>query len=98
MTTPTYTDILAVQREQLDDKITELRFIADNLPLILRELNQRVIVENSKIDFHRTALSQVFRGQDLNNAVNKIVSAGLHDDARGGHEHVPATDLPGVQH
>lgn len=94
----TYTDILAIQREQLEEKITELQFIADNLPLILRELNKRVVVENSKIDFDRTALSQVFRGQDLNNAVNKIVSEGLHDDAHGGHEHVPATDLPGVQY
>ena len=73
----TYTDILAIQREQLDTKIVELRFIAANLPLILRELNQRVVVENSKIDFHRTALSQVFRGHNIDTAVDNIVSEGI---------------------
>ena len=94
----TYTDILAIQREQLEKKITELRFIADNLPLILRELNKRVVVENSKIDFDRPATDQVFRGQDIGWAVDNIVSEGLHADAHGGHEHVPATTLPGVQY
>ena len=94
----TYTDILAIQREQLEKKITELRFIADNLPLILRELNKRVVVENSKIDFDRPATDQVFRGQDIDLAVDNIVSEGLHADAHGGHEHVPATTLPGVQY
>jgi len=75
--TATYTDILAIQREQLEEKITELRFIADNLPLILRELNQRVIVENSKIDFHKPAINQVFRGHNIDTAVDNIVSEGI---------------------
>ena len=72
--TATYTDILAIQREQLDDKIVELTFIADNLPLILRELNKRVVVENSTIDFDKPAIDQVFRGQDIGWAVDKIIS------------------------
>ena len=98
MHTSTYTDILAIQREQLEEKITELRFIAANLPFILRELNQRVVVENSKIDFDKPAIDQVFRGHNIDTAVDNIVSEGLHADAHGGHEHVPATDLPGVQY
>ena len=76
----TYIDMLAIQREQLEEKIAELRSIARNLPFILHALNQRVIEENSKIDFDKPAINQVFRGHDIDSAVDKIVYNLTHTD------------------
>jgi hypothetical protein len=76
----TYTDILAIQREQLAEKITELETIAAHLPVILNALNKRVVEENSKINFDKPAIDQVFRGQDIGWAVDKIVYDLTHTD------------------
>lgn len=80
----TYTEILAIQREQLEEKITELETIAAHLPVILNALNKKVVEENSKIDFDKPAINQVFRGHNIDNAVNKIVHSlsrtGLYID------------------
>ena len=76
--TSTYTEILAIQREQLADKITELETIAAHLPVILNALNKKVVEENAQIDFDKPAINQVFRGQDIGWAVDKIVHSLSH--------------------
>ena len=78
--TSTYTEILAIQREQLAEKITELETIATHLPVILNALNKKVVEENAQIDFDKPAINQVFRGQDIGWAVDKIVYNLTHTD------------------
>ena len=75
----TYNKLLRVQRDQLADKEKQLRFIAANVERVIEELNKRVINENADIDFNRDAINEVFRGSDLDYAVNTIVEGGIRD-------------------
>ena len=72
-----YSEILKIQREQLDRNEAELRYIAANVETILDQLNRRVIAENATIDFDKDPLNQVSRGCNISQAVNKIVGSGL---------------------
>ena len=75
----TYNKLLKVQRAQIADKEKQLRFIAANVERVIEALNKRVINENAGIDFNRAALNEVFRGSDLDYAVNTIVEDGIKD-------------------
>ena len=72
-----YSKILKIQREQLDLREAELRYIAANVEDILNQLNRKVVEENASIDFDKDPLQQVFRGGNIDWAVNKIVGKGL---------------------
>lgn len=75
----TYNKLLKVQRDQLADKEKQLRFIAANVERVIEELNKRVIDKNAGIDFNRDAINEVFRGSDLDYAVNTIVEDGIKE-------------------
>ena len=75
----TYNKLLKVQRDQLADKEKQLRFIAANVERVIEELNKRVIDKNARIDFNRDAINEVFRGSDLDYAVNTIVEDGIKE-------------------
>ena len=79
-TTSTYSEILKIQREQLDRQEAELRYIASNVEDILNRLNRKVVEENARISFNKDPLDQVFRGCDITHAVNTIVRKGLHPE------------------
>tara|TARA_R110002020_G_C15776700_1_gene728742 strand:+ start:41 stop:283 length:243 start_codon:yes stop_codon:yes gene_type:complete len=73
----TYSTILKIQRDQLNQKEEELRFIAANVESLIDSLNRRVVEENATIDFDRSPLGQVFRGDHLDWAVSAQVRQGV---------------------
>ena len=75
--TSTYSDILKIQRDQLANKEAELRYIAANVEEIIDALNRKVIRKNAEINFDRSPLEQVFRGDHLDWAVSAQVKLGV---------------------
>ena len=76
----TFNDILKVQREQLDDTEQKLRYIAANAEQLILRLHKLVHQENADIDYNNSPLDEVFRGYQLNGALNGFIQEGLKDD------------------
>jgi len=72
-----YNQLLKVQREQLNRKEEELRFIAANVEGVIEAMNKRIIDENANMGFNRNAIHEVFRGCNIDHAVNTIVEEGI---------------------
>ena len=73
----TYSEILKIQRDQLNQKEEELRYSAANVESLIDSLNRKVILHNTEINFDKDPLGQVFRGADLDYAVNSLVREGI---------------------
>jgi hypothetical protein len=78
----TYSEILKIQRDQLNQKEEELRYIAANVESLIDSLNRKVILHNTEINFDKDPLGQVFRGSDLNFSVDSLVRMGLHPEGK----------------
>ena len=75
--TPTYSKILKIQRDQLADKEAELRYIAANVETLLDQLNRKVILRNAELRFDKDPCDEVFRGTDIDYAVDALVREGI---------------------
>jgi len=76
----TFNDILKVQREQLDDTEKKLRYIAANAELLILRLHKKVHQQNADMDYNKSPLDEVFRGYQLDGAINGFIEEGLKDD------------------
>ena len=76
MKTSTFPQILKIQREQINDKERQMRYLANNVEALIEMMNQKVIRENAKIDFAKDPLHEVFRGESIESYVRQLVRHG----------------------
>jgi len=72
----TFPSILKIQREQIDEKERQMRYLANNVEALIEMMNKKVIRENANIDFAKDPLNEVFRGESIEHYVRQLVRHG----------------------